>query len=181
MGNTTNKDDLLKLLKTGQFKKFNENRSYDEENFDLTETDFKETRIEDTNFTNVDLSGSDFSETELSKVDFSGSNLSAVNFSHATLNNCCFSDTILEGSVLSRSAFINCDFTATEFNGANICGADLTNSDLSLCENLIKTSYNKETSWPQDECLPDEFDPETNGGFAEIEDEDSTPEDEFAY
>jgi len=177
MSNTTNKDELLKLLKAGLFEKFNESRSYDDELLDLTEIDLKDTVINGVNFDKADLSGSDLSEAELNNVNFSGSDLSTVIFSHSTMTDCGFSDTVLEGSIFNCASLINCDFTAAEFNGANICGADLTGSDLSLCENLMHTAYNKNTVWPSDECLPDEFDPEYDSSFAELEDDPEFTED----
>lgn len=181
MGNTTNKDELLKLLVKGKIDEFNESRAYDAPPLDLTELDFKDIEIEGANLSKADLSGSDFSEASLNNVNFSESNLSSVNFSHATVNSCCFSDTILEGSILSSASLIDCDFTAAELNGANICGTDLTDSDLSLCQNLMQTSYNKETVWPSDECLPEDFDPEYDSSFAELEDDTGFAEDEFSY
>jgi uncharacterized protein YjbI with pentapeptide repeats len=181
MGNTTNKDELLKLLRSGLVEKFNDNRSYDEELLNLTELDFKDSDVHGANFCKVDLSGSDLSETELNQVDFSGSDLSSVNFSNATIIDCSFLDTILEGSIFNRASLINCDFTSAEFNGANICGADLTGSDLSLCENLMHTAYNKNTVWPSDECLPDDFDPEYDQSFSELEDEPEFTEDQYSY
>lgn len=177
MGNVTNKDELLKLLRAGLFEKFNESRSYDEELLDLTELDLKESVINGANLDKVDLSGSDLSEMEFNNVSFCGSDLSTVNFSHAIVTDCSFADTILEGSIFNSASLINCDFTAAEFNGANICGADLTGSDLALCENLMHTAYNKNTKWPSDECLPDEFDPEYDSSFAELEDEPEFTED----
>jgi len=177
MSNITTKDELLKLLKTGLFEKFNESRSYHDELLDLTEIDLKDTFINGANFDKTDLSGSDLSETELNNVNFSGSDLSAVIFSHSTITDCGFSDTVLEGSIFNRASLINCDFTAAEFNGANICGADLTGSDLSLCANLMNTTYNKNTVWPSDECLPDEFDPEYDSSFSELEDDSEFKED----
>lgn len=181
MSNPTKKDELLKLLKTGLIEKFNESRSYDEELLNLTELDFKDAGIQGANLSKVDLSGSDLSETELNNIDFSGSDLSSVNFSQAIATDCNFSDTILEGSIFNRASLINCDFTAAEFNGANICGSDLTGSDLSLCENLMHTAYNKNTVWPSDECLPDDFDPEYDSSFAELEDDTEFAEDQFSY
>ena len=177
MGNLTNKDELLKLLRAGLFEKFNESRFYDEELLDLTEIDLKESVINGANFDKVDLSGSDISDAELNDVSFNGSDLSTVNFSHAIITDCNFSDTVLEGSIFTGASLINCDFTAAEFNGANICGADLTGSDLSLSENLMNTTYNKNTVWPSDEFLPDEFDPEYDSSFAELEDEPEFTED----
>lgn len=177
MGNITNKDELLKLLRSGAVEDFNESRSYGEELLDLTEIDLKECVLTGANLEKADMSGSDLIEAELTEVNFNGSDLSAANFSHATLTDCCFSDTVLEGSILNCASIINCDFTAAEFNGANICGTDLTGSDLSLCENLMHTAYNKNTVWPSDECLPDDFDPEYDSSFAELEDEPEFTED----
>lgn len=177
MGSLTNKEELLKFLRMGLFEEFNESRSYGEELLNLTELDFKDADVHGANLSKVDLSGSDLSETELNNVDFSGSDLSSVNFSNATITDCGYSDTILEGSVFNRALLINCDFTAAEFNGANICGADFTGSDLSLCENLMHTAYDKNTVWPIDECLPDEFDPEYDKSFSELEDEPEFSED----
>jgi len=181
MVNTANKDELLKLLRSGLIEKFNESRSYDEELLNLTELDFKDTGVCGANLSRVDLSGSDLSETELNTVNFTGSDLSSVNFSHAVLTDCSLADTVLEGSVFNKAALINCDFTAAEFNGANIMGADFTGSDLSLCENLMHTAYDKNTVWPSDECLPDEFDPEYDHSFAELEDDTEFSEDQFSY
>lgn len=180
MGNIANKDELLKLLRAGLFEKFNEERSYDEKPLDLTEIDLKEFVINGVNFGKVDLSGSDLSETELNEVNFGESDLSTVNFSHATITDCSFAEAILEGSIFNKASLINCDFTAAEFNGANICGADLTGSDLSLCENLMHTTYNKNTVWPSDECLPDDFNPEYDSSFAELEEDTGFTED-FSY
>ena len=177
MGNLTNKDELLKLLRAGLFEKFNESRFYGDDILDLTEIDLKESVINGANLDKADLSGSDLSEAELTNVNFGGSDLSTVIFSHSTINDCIFSDTVLEGSIFNSSLLINCDFTAAEFNGANICGADFTGSDLSLCENLMHTAYNRNTVWPSDECLPDDFEPEYDSSFAELEDEPAFTED----
>ncbi len=182
MGNTTNKDELLKLLRTGLFEKFNENRSYDDEKLlDLTEIELKDTIINGVNLSKTDLTGSDFSETELNEVNFSGSDLSSANFSGTSISECSFADVAFEGAILCRATIINCDFTAAEFNGANICDADFTGSDLSFCKNLMQTTYNKETVWPLDECLPDDFDPEYESSFAELEDDEEFTEDQFSY
>lgn len=180
MGNSTNKDELLKLLRKGLIQEFNESRSYDEE-LDLTEIELKEVALEGANLSKADLTGSDFSETELNEVNFSGSNLNSVNFSQSTINDSNFSETVLEGSIFTRTSITNSDFTAAEFNGANICGANFTGSDLSLSENLMHTTYNKNTVWPSDELLPDDFDPEYDQSFAELEDDDDFSEGEYSY
>ena len=182
MGNIKDKDDLLKLLKNGSVEEFNGNRPYNNEDLlDLTESDLKDISLEGANLSRIDLTGSDFSEAELTNINFSESNLSSVNFSHASINGCCFSDAILEGATLSCSSLVCCDFTAAEFNGANICGTNLTDSDLSLCENLMQTSYDRDTVWTSDELLPDDFDPEYDSTFAELEDDNEFTEDEFSY
>jgi len=180
MGNMTNKEDLLNLLKKGAIEEFNESRAYDEKAFlDLTEIDLKDVVLSGANFEKTDLSGSDFSESELNNVNFSGSDLSAVNFAHTNIESSCFNDTVLEGTIFTKSVVSCCDFTGAEFTGANICYTDLTGSDLSLCENLMLTSYDKNTVWPADECLPDDFDPEYDHSFAELEDDDM--EDQYSF
>lgn len=179
MSNTTHKDELLKLLLAGNVEEFNKKRSYND-NIDLTELDFKDSSLKGAKLCKADLSGSDLSEAELIEVDFTGSNLGSVNFAHSVLMDCCFAETTLEGSIFTACEFVNCDFSEAEFNGANICGADFTGSDLSLCENLMHTSYNKNTVWPSDECLPDNFEPEYESSFAELEDEPAFTEDEYS-
>jgi len=175
MGNITGKDELLKLLRSGKIEEFNTGRSY-EDSIDLTEIDLKECLLSGVNFSKIDLSGSDLSQCELHNVNFSESNLSAVNFTLAEIENTDFSDANMEGALLTSCCIANCDFTATELNGANLCSTDFTATDLSLCENLMHTTYNKNTIWPSDECLPDDFDPEYDQSFAELEDEDDFSE-----
>ncbi len=181
MGNLTNKEELFKLLKADLIEEFNENRSYDDGIIDLTEIDLKECVLCGANLCKVDLTGSDLSESDLNSVNFSESDLSTVNFSHATINDSNFSEAVLEGTIFISACIVNCDFTSAEFNGANICSADFTGTDLSLCENLMHTAYNKNTVWPLDECLPDDFDPEYDQSFAELEDDQEFIEDQLSY
>ncbi len=182
MNQSISKDELVHLLRNGMIDEFNQARPYDSEvKLDLSEIDLKDIKISGANLTNVDLTGSDLSNCEIEETQFSQSDLTSVNFSHSTIAETDFSDVILEGSTFSHASVQCCDFETTDFNGINICSADFTGSDLSLCKNLAQSVYDGECIWPEDDLLPNDFEPEEDLTFAEMEEEDQYPEDEFSY
>lgn len=182
MGELTSKDELVQLLRNGLIDEFNSTRPYENnKNIDLTEIDLKDIRISGANLSKIDLSGTDLSKAELEGIDFKESDLSSVNFSHSSINEVNFSEVVLEGSFFNHASVQNSDFTACDFNGINICGADLTGTDLSLCKNLMQSVYDGETIWPNDELLPEDFDPMYDMSFAEMEESEDFSEDQFSY
>jgi uncharacterized protein YjbI with pentapeptide repeats len=182
MGNTNNKDIFYQYLRNGMIDEFNSSRPNDkDEILDLTEIYLRNMTLSNLNLSNVDLSGSDFSESEILEGNFSQSILSSVNFSHSIIENSNFAEVIFEGSLLNKSKIINCDFSSSDMNGANICGTDLSGSDLSICHNLMKAIYDADTIWPDEECLPDDFNPQYEINFAEFENNEEFMEDQFSF
>ncbi len=180
MSQLMNKDELVQLLKIGNIKKFNESRSYCENIFvDLTEIDLSNTKISGADLSRVDLSGSDLSKSEIENIDFSRSDLSSVNFSHSTIADSAFIEAIIEGSLLHNASIISVDFAEVDFNGVNVCGTDFTGADLSLSRNLMQSVYDADTIWPDEDFLPDEFDPEDDVSIAELEDAENYMEETF--
>lgn len=182
MDKSVSKDELVLLLRNGLIEEFNQQRPYEEGSLvDLSEIDLKDIKISGANLTKVDLTGSDLSKSEIESTDFKESDLSSVNFSHSTITESNFSDVILEGSFFNHTNLNECDFSAADFNGVNICAADMMGTDLSLCKNLMQSVYDGETIWPEDDLLPEDFDPQYDMTFAEMEDAEEFPEDEYSY
>ena len=182
MDQRINKDELVRLLRDGLVDEFNQARPYlPDIKLDLCECDFRDIKISGADLTKVDLSGCDFSKSEIENADFKESDLSSVNFSHSTISESNFSEVMLEGSFFNHSVLVKNDFSATDLTGINICGADLTGTDLSLCKNLMQSLYDGETIWPDDELLPEDFDPQYEMSFAELEEESDFNEDQYSY
>ena len=180
MSESISKDDLVQLLRNGEIEKFNSIRPYhDDISLDLTEIDLNDMKLSGANLSKVDLSGSDFSKSDIEKINFSDSDLSSVNFSHTTIAESNFINAIFEGSLLTSINVISGDFTEVDFNGVNICGANLTGADLGLCKNLMQSVYDTDTLWPDNDFLPDEFEPDNNMSFAEMEDANELMEEQF--
>lgn len=182
MGELKTKDELVHLLRSGLIDEFNDSRPFDNDNkLDLTEIDLGNARITGANLSRVDLSGSDFCKAELENIDFKESDLSSANFSHSTMTEVNFAEAVLEGSLFNHAAIEKSDFTACDMNGVNICGTDLTGTDLSLCKNLMQSVYDGETVWPDDDQLPEDFDPMYEMSFAEMEETEGFSEDQYSY
>ena len=182
MDQSVNKDELVHLLRNGLIDEFNSKRFYDEDTLlDLSEIDLKDIKISGANLSHVDLTGSDLSKCEIEETDFGKSDLNSVNFSYSVIVDSNFSDVILEGSLFNNANIQNSDFSATDFNGINICGVDLTGTDLSLSKNLMQSMYDGETIWPDDDLLPEDFDPQYEVSFAEMEESDGYSEDQYSY
>ncbi len=180
MSQQINKDELVQLLRIGNIERFNESRPYHESDFlDLTEIDLSNIKILGANFSKTDLSGSDFSQSEIEDIDFSGSDLSSVNFSHSTITGSNFVETSIEGSLFNNAGIISGDFSEVNFNGVNICGTDFTGVDLSLSINLMQSIYDADTVWPDEDYLPEDFEPEEDISIAELEDAEGYMEESF--
>lgn len=182
MGQSTNKDELVQFLRNGLAEEFNQARACEDGvKLDLIEIDLRDVKLTGVNLSKADITGSDFSKAEIEESNFSESDLTSVNFSHSTIVNTDFSNIVLEGSLFSYANIQDCDFEAADFNGVNICGADLSGTDLSLTKNLMQSVYDGETVWPDDDLLPDDFEPEEDLSFAELEEAKEFPEDEYSY
>jgi len=180
MSISINKDELVQLLRNGEIEKFNNLRHFSEETpLDLTESDLNHMNIVGANLSRVDLSGSDLSKSEFESIDFNYSDLSSVNFSHTTIIESNFIEVILEGSLFNNACVVKSDFTEVDFNGINACGANLADADLSLAKNLMQAVYDTETIWPDDDLLPNDFEPQENVSFANFDDKDEYPEEQF--
>ncbi|HSA07741.1 MAG TPA: pentapeptide repeat-containing protein [Candidatus Gastranaerophilales bacterium] len=180
MSELLNKDELTQLLRNGDIEKFNKLRPYDEIKFpDFTEIDLSNVKICGVNLSNVDLSGSDLSKSEIESVNFNNSDLSAVNFTRTTITESNFAETIMEGSLLNNANIISGDFMEVDFNGINISGADLTGADLTLSINLMMSVYDADTIWPESDMLPDDFEPQDDMSFADLEDSEEFLEEQF--
>lgn len=180
MKNNKNKDELIKLLKEGSFDRFNELRSVDKDSvIDLTEINLSECAISKVNFSLADLSGSDFSECEINGVDFSNSDLTSAAFTGANIKQCDFAKTVLEEARFNNSEVNKCDFTESNLSGVDFSGANLGGSDFALSLNIYQCKFDSYTQWPDDENLPEDFDPTEEPGL--VEDAEDFYEDDFAY
>ena len=151
---------------------FNSFRAKSDEEVDLTELDFSNATLESVDFTNCDLSGSTFADTTLSLVNFTDANLESVDFTRANVVECSFSESVLNGTDFSYSKVDYCNFSDADLAGAIFQGADLTNSDLSMAENLSACRFDEETVWPDNEYLPEDFDSKYSSDLSSLQDED---------
>ena len=94
--------------------------------YDLTDTNFIESRISDVNFTKVDLAGANLSGTRAARANLSESNLQRANLANAQLWWANFT-----GANLHNANLTNAELKEAKVSGANFIEADLTGADLS--------------------------------------------------
>lgn len=91
---------------------------------------------------------------------------------------CSFAGSVLNGTDFSYSTVDYGNFSESDLAGAIFQGADLTNSDFSMSENLSACRFDEETVWPDDEMLPEDFDGKYSSDLSSLnDDEDFGPSD----
>ena len=63
--------------------------------------------------------------------------------------------------------------------GAIFQGADLMNSDFSLSENLNACRFDEDTTWPDNEYLPEDFDSRYSSDLSSLKDDDDFEQSEY--
>ncbi len=168
------KEELVNLL-SSDISAFNENVK----GADLSETDFSGLTLEGVEFINVDLTSSSFADSHLTEVKFEDCDLTSVDFTRASIIECSFCESILNGTDYSYSRVDFCNFSDADMAGAIFQGADLSNSDFSMAENLSACRFDEETVWPDNEYLPEDFDSNYSSDLSSLQDEDDYQQSDY--
>lgn len=172
------KEELINLAYTN-IEAFNEEIRKSNGNIDLSETDFSSSNLEGAEFINVDLTSSTFSDSHLSEVKFEGCDLTSVDFTRAEIVECSFNESVLNGTDFSYSKVDYCNFLDADMAGSVFQGAELTNSDLSMAENLNACRFDEETVWPDNEYLPEDFDTKYSSDLSSLQDDDDYQQSDY--
>ena len=172
------KEELINLVLT-DVDAFNTEIKNAKGGLDLSETDFSNIELEGAEFFNVDLTSSSFADSHLTEVKFDACDLTSVDFTRANAVECSFSESVLNGTDFSYSKVDYCNFSDADLAGAIFQGADLTNSDLSMSENLSACRFDEETVWPENEYLPEDFDSKYSSDLSSLQDEDDYQQSDY--
>lgn len=172
------KEELINLVLT-DVDAFNTEIKNAKDGIDLSETDFSNIELEGAEFFNVDLTSSSFADSHLTEVKFDACDLTSVDFTRANAVECSFSESVLNGTDFSYSKVDYCNFSDADLAGAIFQGADLTNSDLSMSENLSACRFDEETVWPDNEYLPEDFDSKYSSDLSSLQDEDDYQQSDY--
>ena len=63
--------------------------------------------------------------------------------------------------------------------GSIFQGAELTNTDFSMSENLSACRFDEDTVWPDNEYLPEEFDSSCSSDLSSLQDEDDFQQSDY--
>ena len=170
------KDELVDLL-LNNVEEFN--AEMDGKPVDLSETDFSGVTVEGAVFNNVDLNSSSFADAHLTDVKFLNCDMTSVDFNRANLVECAFNESILNGADYSYATVDYCNFSEADLAGAILRDADLSNSDLSLSENLNACRFDDTTIWPDNEYLPEDFDSTYSDDLSSLKDDEDYDSSEF--
>ncbi len=163
------KEELVDLL-LSDIQQFND--EVKNGNYDLSETDLSGTNLNGAEFINVDLTSSSFADSHLTEVKFDGCDLTSVDFTRAEIIECGFNESVLNGTDFSYAKVDYCNFSDADMAGTIFQGADLTDSDLSMSENLNACRFDEETVWPDNEYLPEDFDTKYSSDLSSLQDDD---------
>ncbi len=172
------KEELINLVFT-DVEAFNKEVANSKSCIDLSETDFSNSNIDGAVFTNVDLTSSTFSDSHLSEIKFEACDLTSVDFTRAEIVECSFNESVLNGTDFSYSKVDYCNFSDADLAGAIFQGAELTNSDLSMAENLSACRFDEETIWPDNEYLPEDFDTKYSLDLSSLQDDDDYQQSDY--
>ncbi len=172
------KEELINLIST-DVNAFNNEISNSKSGADLSETDFSNIELEGAEFFNVDLTSSSFADSHLTEVKFDACDLTSVDFTRANIVECSFTESVLNGTDFSYSKVDYCNFSDADLAGAIFQGADLTNSDLSMAENLSACRFDEETIWPDNEYLPEDFDSKYSSDLSSLQDDDEYQQSDY--
>lgn len=164
------KEELYNLIKKSpqEFNKWKKNQ----EDIDLSESDFSYLTLENVDFSGVDLNASSFADSHLSLMNFSGSDLTSVEFTRATVLESDFTEALLNGAEYSYATIHYCNFTDADVAGGVFLESDLTNSDFAGAYNLNACRFDEETIWPEPEMLPEDFDSTYSDDLSSLKDDD---------
>lgn len=165
------KDELIELIKT-DVNQFNIEIGSYTEGVDLSESDFTSININGAVFNNVDLTSSAFTDSIIVNTKFECCDLSSVDFTRSNIVECSFSESALNGTDFSYAKVDYCNFADADLAGAIFQGADLMNSDFSLSENLNACRFDDDTTWPDNEYLPEDFDSRYSSDLSSLKDDD---------
>lgn len=175
-----NKEELVSLLESQDFERFNELVKEADGKIDFSETDFSGMTLELVNFVNMDLNGCNFQGATLSEVDFSSSDLTSANFSRSELKEVKFNNAILNGTHFDSASILSCDYADADTSGADFSNSDLTGSDFTLSVNLEQCKFDTDTIWPDSDQLPEDFDTKYIHDLSEFnDDEDEVTSDSY--
>lgn len=172
------KEELVNLVNK-DIEAFNDEIKNTKGGVDLSETDFSNSNLEGAEFINVDLTSSSFADSHLTEVKFDGCDLTSVDFTRANIIESSFNESVLNGTDFSYSKVDYCNFSDADLAGAIFQGADLTNSDLSMAENLSACRFDEETVWPDNEYLPEDFDSKYSSDLSSLQDDDDYEQSDY--
>ena len=165
------KEELTDLL-LSDIQQFNEEVKNNPNGLDLSETDLSGANLNGVEFVNVDLTSSSFADSHLTEVKFENCDLTSVDFTRAEIVECSFNESVLNGTDFSYSKVDYCNFSDADMAGAIFQGADLSDSDFSMSENLSACRFDEETIWPDNEYLPEDFDTKYSSDLSSLQDDD---------
>ena len=165
------KEELTDLL-LSDIQQFNEEVKNNSNGLDLSETDLSGVNLNGAEFVNVDLTSSSFADSHLTEVKFENCDLTSVDFTRAEIVECGFNESVLNGTDFSYSKVDYCNFSDADMAGAIFQGADLSDSDFSMSENLSACRFDEETIWPDNEYLPEDFDTKYSSDLSSLQDDD---------
>lgn len=166
------KDELLTMIQNTP-EKFNEWKKETEE-VDLSEVDFSNLVLNEIDFSDVDLNSSSFADASLTSVNFTGADLTAVDMTRAVITQCDFTDSTLVGADCSYAEMTYCNFADCDLAGTILSETDLSFSELYASVNLSSARYDNDTTWPEEDLLPDDFDGVCKDDLSSLKDEDDT-------
>ncbi len=172
------KDELINLLST-DIEAFNAEIKDTKGGIDLSETDFANLTLDGVDFVNVDFTSSSFADSHLTEVKFDGCDLTSVDFTRANLVECSFNESVLNGTDFSYGTVNYCNFSDADMAGSEFQGADLSNSDFSMSENLSACRFDEETVWPDNEYLPEDFDTNYSSDLSSLKDDDDFEQSDY--
>ena len=167
------KDEIFDLIKNNP-DEYNEWKSKQEEEIDLSELDFSHISLENINFEDADLNACSFSDSHLVNVNFDNTDLTTAEFTRAKVEECDFSNALLTGADLSYASITYSNFTDSDMAGCVFQETDLTNSDLAGSYNLSACRFDEDTIWPDPEMLPEDFDSSYTADIASLEDDEES-------
>ena len=165
------KEELYDLI-TNDTNSYNQYKSENKEEFDLSELDFSGKELYDVDFTDAELVDSSFFECTLTKCSFVNCDLTSVDFSRAKIVECDFSESLLNGTNLSYAQVEYCNFSDSDMAGAILLETIFDNTDMSSAANLQASRFDDTTVWPDDEYLPEDFDSKAANDLSSLQDEE---------
>ena len=165
------KEELFEMIINSP-EKFNEWKSTQTEEVDLSEIDFSSQNLENVDFENTDLNGSSFADSHLTEVNFKNIDGTSIDFTRSVLVECDFSDSLLTGADFSYSKTNYCNFSEADMAGVIFQETNLENSDLSSSVNLNACRFDEDTVWPEQDLLPEDFDGKYSDDLSSLKDND---------